>query len=88
MASTVVGSNINHGTVQVQTSATQIVLGRTGRESLLIQAVGAATIGGPGVTTTTGINLAVGESVKFDDYNGPLYGVGSAPADVRFLEVF
>lgn len=88
MASTAVGSSINHGTVTVTATATQIVPGRTSRKSLLIQAIAPATIGGSGVLTTTGISLAATESVKFDDYNGPLYGVAGTTADVRFLEVF
>lgn len=87
MASTKTGGNLAHGTVTCTNSATLIRPEKPGRVSLLVQAIAAVTIGGASVTTANGINLAVGETYRFEDYAGPVYGVAAASAEVRFLEV-
>lgn len=75
----------------VTTSATLIVGGRTSREAVQIQNLGAADIyiGGSGVTASTGIKVASGASWDDQNLSGPLYGItSSGTADVRVLEVY
>ena len=81
-----------YGTVSIGTSAAIIKAAKTIRKSIIIQNVHASQVLYLGtdssVATTTGLRVAAGESVEFDDYNGVIYGIASGAAtDVRYFEV-
>lgn len=91
MASTRVTGQASYGTVSVDASAEIIVAANTSRTSVVIQNADASDIvyvgSNSSVLTTTGIKIAAGSSITFDDYTGPIYGIGSAAAvDVRYWE--
>jgi hypothetical protein len=93
MASTGVGSNMAYGTVEVDGTAEVIVNGRSTRKSIIIQNRDAALDlhVGPdsSITASNTIKLAPGESIRFDDYNGPVYGIGSgAGTTTNYIEVY
>lgn len=88
-----VGSNAAYGAVDVDATAEEIVAARTIRKSVIIQNADASVdlyIGDDSsVTTSNGIKVPAGGSITFDDYNGPIYGIGSgADCDVRYMEIF
>lgn len=92
MASQSAAGTISYGTVTVGTSATAIRVAKGTRNSIVIQNVHASNdlyIGGDDqVATTTGLKIIAGDSIKLDDFNGPVYGIASAAStDVRYFEV-
>lgn len=92
MASTGVSHALAYAAVSVDDSAELIVAGKTQRKSVLIRnndGTNTLYIGSDSdVTDADGMPLEPGESVRIDDYNGPVYGIGSAAStDVRYLEV-
>lgn len=81
-----------YGTISVGVAATQIVDGTTKRASVVIQNVHATQTLYLGtdaaVTVATGLRVAAGGSAAFDDYLGPIFGIGSGAAtDTRFFEI-
>jgi hypothetical protein len=75
--------------VSVATTATALHDATT-QSSILVFNNHSATIyvGGPGVTTSTGIPVAAGTGISFDYKYGEIYGiVAAATADVRILEL-
>ena len=81
----------NYDAVAIGTTAAVIVAAGT-RSSVVIQNLDASNdlyVGfDASVTASNGFHLASNDSIKFDDYLGPVYGIGSASdTDVRFLEV-
>lgn len=87
------GSKGAYATVSIGTSAAIIKAGRSTRKSVVVQNVHASNdlyVGtDASVATTTGVKLAAGASIEFDDYNGPVYGIASgASTDVRYLETY
>ena len=80
----------------VTTSAVQLVAARSQRDELLIQNTGAAGnvfVGTDNTVTasgaTTGLKLAVGTNpIRFDEYNGPIYVISDATAQVTAFEVY
>jgi hypothetical protein len=94
MASSTTGSNMAYAAVSVTTTATLIRAAKSGRESLTVQNLAAATdvYVGPdsSVTTSNGLKIAqAGGSANYNEYTGALYGiVASGTADVRYAEVY
>lgn len=87
-----VGGGIASAAVAVGTTAVQLVGGRSGRDTLIVQNIHATQIlyvGPSGVSTADGLKVAAGQTLPLDNLNGPLYGIASgAGTDVRILEVF
>jgi hypothetical protein len=85
------GGTLSGATVTIGTSAALIKGSTSGRESIVIQNVHASNdlyVGPSGVTTSSGVKVPAGQSITFDDYIGPVYGIASAAStDVRYLEV-
>lgn len=82
-----------YNTVSVGTTAAVIASRRDSRNSIIVQNVHASQVLYVGtdssVTTSNGLKVAAGESVKIDDYRGVVYGIASGAAtDVRFLESY
>ncbi len=87
-----VGGSLVHGATSVGTAAQLILAGFTLRKSVSIQNHHATAIvwvgGSTTVTTAAGTRLRPGETVNFNDYNGPVFGIAdTASTDVRWLEV-
>lgn len=87
-----VKSNVSVVAVAVGTTAVQICAGRTSRNNVIVQNAHASQIlyvGPAGVDTTTGLRVAAGASVGFENFNGLLYGIASGAAtDTRVLEIY
>lgn len=86
------GSITNPTAITVTTTATLLASGRSSREGVLIQNLGATTIyvGGADVTSATGIQVITGALYLEEFYSGALYGITAAGSstDVRVQEVF
>lgn len=85
-------SAANYGTISVGTTAAVLVAGRTSRRSVIIKNTHASQVLYVGdddqVTDTNGFPVAAGDTISFDNYNGPLYGYGSGAATTgRFFQV-
>lgn len=70
----------------VQTSATKIVSGAAGRDTVTIQPTGSVTvyIGGPGVTISTGFPVGVGLAVTMET-TSDIYAVAESVTAVAVL---
>lgn len=92
MSSTTTSHNAAYGTVAVGAAAVLIRAGNPQRRSVVVQNVHATQVLYVGddssVTTAAGLRLNASESIRIDDYNGPVYGIASGAAtDVRYFEV-
>lgn len=92
MAAAGVSHTGSYAAVTIGASAAVVKSGKPSRKSILIQNLHATQVLYLGldssVTTSNGLRVAAGESVRIDDYNGPVYGIASgAGTDVRYLEV-
>jgi hypothetical protein len=73
-------------------TAAVVAAARQSRRNLIVQNLHASQdlyVGPSGVTTSSGVKVAAGQSVGFVDFNGTLYGIASgAGTDVRVLEIY
>ena len=86
------GGGLTNSTATIGATAGSIIAGRSGRRSVVVQNLHASNdlyIGDDAnVTTSNGVKVAAGQSISFEEYIGPVYGIASgAGTDVRVLEV-
>lgn len=95
MSSQGVGSTGAYAAVSIGTSTAPAGLikgGNTTRKAIAIENIHASQdlyVGTDNaVLTTTGLKVVAGQTLILDEYNGPVYGVGSGAATtVRYLEI-
>lgn len=87
------GGRSAYGAKTIDTSAVLIADSRATRRSITVQNVHASNdlyVGSDSsVTSSNGVKVKAAESLRFDDYSGAVYGIGSAAStDVRYFEVY
>ena len=97
MARSGAGNRANYGSRSVTTSASVLMSANPSRQSATIQNVTRRTyvgttssvVAGSAGTASSGIKLTTGQSFKFEDYIGDIYGIADAAStDVRYLEIY